>query len=465
MPTIATDRKVFSLLEVTRSIQKTLAKRYTNKYWVKAEMVKLNHYPQSGHCYPELIETRDGKKVAQLPGVIWKDDFGYIDRKFRQIAKQPLSDGISILFYASISFHPEHGLQLRIHNIDPTYTLGELARQRLETIGKLKADGIFQQNKFTLMPMLPHRVAVISVESSKGYRDFLSIDKNPWKYKFFHLLFPAVLQGERAVKSISGQLSRIRTVLSHFDVVAIIRGGGGDIGLTAFDNYELAKAVAEFPIPVITGIGHSTNETVCEMVAYKNAITPTDLVGYLLQKFHNFSVPVKEATEKIVDWVPSMLREESQALQNAGRLFKAGSRNLLQSHRSFVEDCLTRVRKEPLKFLADMTQGLTRNAGSIQQEVRMTIVSSREQLRARLSDLTRSSQMKLSSSSREVDTIDQRVRDMSPAEVLRRGYSITRINGRALRSQAQVHTNDILATELLDGVLTSTVTSSKPNKS
>ena len=283
MPETVADRSIFSLLEVTRSIQKTLADRYGSSFWVKAEMNKLNHYPHSGHCYPDLVEKKDGKVIAQLRSVLWKDDYLRINHSFLRLVKTPLKDGISMLFCARITFDPVHGLSLRIIDIDPAFSLGELEREKIETLEKLRAAGIFDRNKNLKIEPVPQRIAIISVETSKGYADFQKvIANNAWGYRFFHFLFPSVLQGDRAVESIVYQLNRIRKVISHFDAVAIIRGGGGEVGLSCFNDYELASEIALFPLPVITGIGHATNETVVEMIAYKNAITPTDLANYLL---------------------------------------------------------------------------------------------------------------------------------------------------------------------------------------
>ena len=297
-------RKIFSLYEVTRSIQKTIADRYKDAYWIKAEMNKLNFYRQSGHCYPELVEKHDGKVIAQIRSNLWKDDYLRINSMFQRVLNEPLKEGIKILFLATISFHPEHGMTLRIMDVDPSFTLGDLEREKQETIKKLRSDGIYQKNKDLILPMLPQRIAIISVQTSKGYADFLSVLSSAgssWQYKFFHLLFPSLLQGDKAIQAIIYQLRQIRKVVRHFDVVAIIRGGGGDIGLSCYNNYELAREIALFPIPVITGIGHATNETVVEMIAYENAITPTKLAEFLIQKFHDFSTPIKNAQERIID--------------------------------------------------------------------------------------------------------------------------------------------------------------------
>src|SRR5688572_316910 len=181
MPEQLGERKVFSLMEVTQSIQRTIVERYQSAFWVKAEMNKLNHYTHSGHCYPELLEKSEGKTVAQLKATLWKSDYIRINDNFLQVLKEPVKDGIKILMYASIGFDPMHGLSLRIHDIDPVFSLGELEREKLETLDKLRREGIYSLNKQKQLPLLPQRLAIISVETSKGLSDYLKIlDHNPW---------------------------------------------------------------------------------------------------------------------------------------------------------------------------------------------------------------------------------------------------------------------------------------------
>src|SRR5690606_26888894 len=182
------------------------------------------------------------------------------------------------------------GISLRIIDIDPNFSLGLLVREKQQSIERLRKEQIFDANRRIPFPLLPKRIAIISVETSKGLADFLNIlDHNDWHYRFEYSLFPALLQGEKAIGSIIGQLHKIAESGSQFDAVALIRGGGGDVGLSCYNHYALASEIARFPIPVLTGIGHATNETVSELVAYKNAITPTGLAEFLIQHFHNFS--------------------------------------------------------------------------------------------------------------------------------------------------------------------------------
>ncbi|MDP1622544.1 MAG: exodeoxyribonuclease VII large subunit [Bacteroidales bacterium] len=438
MPEKISDRTIFSLSEVAGSIQKTLSERYTTSFWIKAEMNKLNHYPQSGHCYPDLVEKTAGKIVAEMRSTIWKDDFQRINDHFVNVLHEPLKNGIKILFSAKISYHPVFGLSLRILDIDPAWSLGELEKEKLQTIEKIRKEGLFNANRSLMLPLLPQRIAVISVETSKGYADFRKIiDDNEWGYSIFHMLFPALLQGEKAVPSIVGQMERIMQVKHHFDAVAIIRGGGGDIGLACYNNYELAKAIALFPIPVITGIGHSTNETVAEMVAFRNAITPTEMADFLIQKFHNFSVPLKKMQETIINKLTRLLRDEKSGILNTTRYFKSVTLSRLAQRRNMIQQEVKAVNLQSTWFL-NRKQEMILNAKI---------------------DLFDKSVRFMQYQLKEICSMQKNIELMDPVNVLNRGYSITLVNDKAVRSVCEVGTGTMLKTILADGNILSTTLS------
>ncbi len=379
--------------------------------------MELNFYKHSGHCYPELVEKQNGKVIVQIKSHLWKDDYIRANNNFQILLKEPLKDGIKILFLAKISFDPAHGLSLWIMDIDPSYTLGDLEKEKQETIKRLMEEGIFNRNKTLRFPLLPQRIAIISVDTSKGYADFLKvIETNSWKYKFFHLLFPSLLQGDKAVDAISRQLQRIKRVKSHFDVVAIIRGGGGDVGLSCYNSYSLAKAIALFPIPVITGIGHATNETVTEMVSFSNAITPSKSAEFLLQTFHNFSVPVQDAEKKIVDKSMRLISEEKTKFQSELKLFRSVTENILTINDNEMRGILKSLSRSSIQF----------------KHTRI-----------------------------DLDNIEKNIINMSPEIVLKRGYSIALLNGKAIKNISQVKSGDTIDTVVFDGRIVSTVKSTK----
>jgi len=415
MPEEIKDKKVYSLMEVMNSVQRLLSERYKNAFWVKAEMNKLNFYKQSGHCYPDLVEKQNGKIVAQVRAVLWGVDYQRIDDLFRKTLNESLKDGIKILFMAKIMFDPTRGMTLRIFDIDPGYTLGDLEKEKQETIRRLREENVFTLNKSLQIPLLPQRIAIISVETSKGYNDFLGkINSNPWNYKFFYMLFPSVLQGDGIIRSITAQLNRIRKVQHHFDAVAIVRGGGGDIGLASYNSYELAHEIATFPLPVLTGIGHITNETVTEMVAYKNRITPTDLADFFIQQFHNFAESVNKAMRQLTVSTERFLRSERTQL--------ASKRQFLCSSASGFAD----------RRMNDITL-----------------------IQSQLSDKL---QLRLREENMRLDNFGKTVNNLNPREVMRRGYSMTLHNGRPVKNAAGLKVGDTLRTVVYEGAVTSKVT-------
>ena len=439
--------QVFTLKQVVSSIRKTIENRYSKLYWVKAEMHKLN-LASSGHCFPELVQKEDGKIVAEMRGNIWKSQYQRINKRFIETVKEPLKDDTTLLLQVKVSFHETYGMSLQIMDIDPQYSLGELQRERQETLRRLQKEGLLNANQALHFPLLPKRIAVISAASTKGLSDFLSIvGKNSWGYSFFTMLFPAQLQGDLAASSIVAQLEKIKRVKDHFDIVVIVRGGGGEVGLSCYNNYQLCKGIAEFPLPVLTGIGHSTNLTVAEMVSFRNAITPTELGEFLIQTFHNFSVPLKDAVKSIKHYAVSKIINEKGVLENHSRIFK----NVVKQAVYSGNERLRSYRKE------------------IKAVYRLSVQSSKEDLRGMEQNVYRNSTLSLVGHRTHVDEVSislpvnvktvfikekarldqlkQSIRLMDPMNILNRGYSITTRNGKTLSDANTAEKGDIIVTK------------------
>lgn len=428
------EKKIFTLSSLTKSIENVIKAHCNKVVWIKAEIVKLNYYPKSGHCYPTLVEKKNGKVIAELRGNIWGGHFETINNKFKSVLKEELKDDMTVVIKGAVTYHPLHGLALNITDIDPEYTLGELAREKAETIEKLKAENIFNANKQTSLSTLPKTIAIISVETSKGYGDFMDvIKKNPWGYQFHFLLFPAILQGERAVSTIIQQLEKIRLNVGVFDAIAIIRGGGGEIGLSCFDNYKLAEKIANFPIPVLTGIGHSTNETVSELVSYETFITPTKIAEFLLQKFHDFATPLNENTRKIANEAEWMFKTQKTNLKETARLFCSLTTNAMNNSRGNLRELVFQL--ENLSLLR-------------MQEEQNSLVQTKRTLLSGFSKPIEESKATL-------QFTEEKIRMLSPTNILKRGFSITRQNGKVLRSTNQLDPQVLIKTQLYSGTVLS----------
>jgi exodeoxyribonuclease VII large subunit len=353
-----------------------------------------------------------------------------------KILHEPLKSGIKILFSAKISYNPVYGLSLRILEIDPSWSLGELEKEKQQTLEKIKKEGLFHRNKSLIPALLPQRIAIVSVQTSKGYADFCKmIDENEWGYSFFYMLFPALLQGENAIGSIINQLENIKKVKHHFDAVAIIRGGGGDIGLTCYNSFELSRTIALFPLPVITGIGHSTNETVAEMVAFKNAITPTELADYLIQKFHNFAVPVNKALDTITAKFTRLLQDEKKRILNTMRFFRSVTLSRLAQSRNELRQEVRALQQQSSYFVKrkkaqDLTENIFNGAIAF--------------INVQMKDVTNA---------------ERTVELLNPLNLLKRGYSLTLADGKVLKTVSEVDEGTILTTILADGRIVSTAKS------
>ena len=332
------NEKVFSLKEVASSVKRTLNARYGSSFWVKAEMIKLNHYPYSGHAFPDLIEKQDDVIVAQMRAVIWSADFKRIRDKFRSCGLADLTDGITILFRASILFDEFYGLSLRIIDIDTSFTLGEMEKQRMLCIERLKAEGIYSLNSSLSLPAVPKRFAIVSVGSSKGYNDFMQIvRKFSSRFAIFTHLFPSLLQGDGAINSISEALDRINEVADCFDAVLIIRGGGGDVGLNCYNHYNLCRAVALCKLPVLTGIGHASNQTVAEQIAWRNFITPTDLADFLFSGFNNAYLEVLNLSKQLKSNADSILNTNNERVKLLSESLKHKIENRILSEKERLQ--------------------------------------------------------------------------------------------------------------------------------
>ncbi|MBR4264644.1 MAG: exodeoxyribonuclease VII large subunit [Bacteroidales bacterium] len=284
MSEIIHNKKVHLLSDFVVSISNAINKLYNGHYWIKAEISKLNFFQKSGHCYPELVQNSNGSPVASLSAFIHKFDYQKINRKFLETIGEPLKDGMEVLLYCKVYFSRTRGLKLTILDIDIDNIIGVQSLQKRDNINALKSEGVFAMNKQLVLPRIVKRLAIISVETGKGYADFMSIINNSKHCHFHTTLLNSVMMGERAVSEISASFRAILGMKDCFDAVCIIRAGGGDASLQCFNSLELARLVAKFPLPVLAGIGHATNETIVEMVSNLSFVTPSELANFLIDR-------------------------------------------------------------------------------------------------------------------------------------------------------------------------------------
>jgi exodeoxyribonuclease VII large subunit len=451
------DRQVFTLKQVVSSIRKTIEDRYLHAYWVKAEIYKFNRFP-SGHAFPEIVQRENEKIVAQLTGTIWKQNYERINQQFIEVVKEPLRDGSNLLMQVKITFSELYGLSLQIIDIDPSFSLGEVQKQREETLNRLQKEGVLNLNQSLTFPLLPKRIAVISADSSKGLSDFMEVlNTNEEGYTFFTFLFNAYLQGDQAVDSIIQTLEKIKKVRHHFDLVVIVRGGGAEVGMTCYNHYELCKAIATFPLPILTGIGHSTNLNVAEMIAYRNAITPTKLAEFLIQTFREFDQEIRFGQQVTRTKAMDVLFNANQQLDALLRLFKQISKHsagiskqhlvdLTKSLEYNSQKCVTKNQNQ----LKNIVVQISHNAKFDIKERFNIINQYQEKLKFRSSNL-------LISTSRNIVEIEKNLDLLDPIHVMKRGFSITRQNGKAITSSSEIENEVEIVTEVAEGQFRSIV--------
>jgi exodeoxyribonuclease VII large subunit len=424
-----------TLKQLNRNIRAAISE-HTGQYWVVAEIASMNVNHKSGHCYLELVEKKDEKTVARMKATIWASKYVTLGPAFRFGTGSELSPGMKVLMYVTVSFHEVYGLSLNITDIDPSFTLGEMAMNRKRIIERLRKEGIIDRNKALAMPAVPQRIAVISSSTAAGFGDFLKrIDDNPYGYAFTLTLYEAYMQGERAGQSMMSALDKCRKNTKRHDIVVIIRGGGSQVDLQSFDNYELARKVALLPIPVITGIGHERDETVLDSVAHMRLITPTAAAEFIVSLAREFDNKIDELGSSLIT--------------SAADRLASGRDRLAVLTRSLHIDCdrhLTSNRHVLVSRAKDFEYATVRTVSDIQGKIT-----------SRATALSFYTERYMSIRHEDISRLETKVGLLDPDNILKRGYSVTTFNGKPLRNVTGIGKGDIISTRLHRGIITSTV--------
>ncbi len=480
---IAVNQKSYSLLEVLQSIQSVIKNTYGSKlFWVRCELSRISLHTQSGHCYLELIEKNESSILAQLHGIIWADKYNAICEKFLSITQTKLGSGIKVMFQCSVSFHPVHGLSLFITDIEPSFTLGEMARMKNESIAKLKAEGLFDLNRRQPISIIPGRIAVISVDTSRGYQDFISTLENyPRRFLIKCTLFDAVLQGENAVPSFIRAIKIIEDRKKDFDAIVIVRGGAGDAGLACYDDYSLAATIARTSLPVISGIGHATNETVVEMVSFKNCITPTAAATFLLEKFELQANRLSENTTVLRKASKTYFSDEKQTLSSYIEVFCLMVNHRLSEQEFELKSLHAAMPSFVNSYLLISKQFLTQSIHTVVNakklgnhfvflsDLNRVVLEIRDKavfLLSSSNEAIKKQNLKVATQTIErqkelLEYITGKVNLLDPVNTLKRGYSITRHNGKVLTDAQIAKPGMSLETTLANGILHSTIDKKK----
>ena len=447
------------LYQLNCLVKRELKNRFPDSFLVIAEIADVKEN-RSGHCYLELVEKReeDDAVIATARATIWAFTYRMLKPYFETTTGKSLQKGIKVLVRVEIVFHELYGYSLNIKDIDPTFTIGDLERKRKEIIDRLTQEGVIDMNRELEFPMLPKTVAIISSPTAAGYGDFVDqLHRNVYGYAFHTKLFPAVMQGEKTTESIIAALERIYEYESLFDVVVIIRGGGSQTDLGSFDSYELAANVAQFPIPILAGIGHERDETIVDRVAYRSVKTPTAAAAFLIECFNEVDSVLEDAKETLVRETRRILQEEKTRQVVRITEFKQFTRLFLEGQANNLTLSSRRVEHASRLFVQNRINGLNQ----LKMRVEGMVGALFERQRNRLDDMQKTMVRKtteLFTANRYfLELAETKMKYVDPKNILEKGFSITRINGKAVRETDRVKKGDVLETELFRGIIRSEI--------
>lgn len=468
-----------SLSELNNQIKAQLDDAFPNLLWIRAEISELNTN-RTGHCYLELVEIDDATKeiVARCRATIWSYTFRMLKPYFETTTGQALAEGLKVLVNAKVEFHPVYGMSLNIRDIDPSYTMGDMARKRREIILQLEEDGVLEMNKELELPLVPQRIAIISSPTAAGLQDFQNqLANNAYNIHFYTKLFPAIMQGKDTAASIIIALEQVFQYEDFFDVVVIIRGGGAQIDLASFDHYELAYHITQLPLPVITGIGHDKDETAVDLVAHTKLKTPTAVAEFLISGAAAFEQTLDDLKDRFVEEVEDRLQTEKEKLQHALQNFKQGVRQLVTEENNRFELTTFKLKKSAPTFLSNKKQELQQHKYLIEKLGKGHTNEQKHQLNRKLDNLhffmQRQFRIKrthwrqteqelkirlegnLKTQQNKLRSFEEKIRLVDPEKVLKRGYSLTYRNGELVKSVQKLTKGNELVTQLADGKITS----------
>lgn len=328
--------KQYSLSELCQNIEEVLAEEFASTYWVRAEVASLS---VRGHCYMELVEKASTKNIAaKVRATCWQQMYGILSPYFEAETGQKISVGMQVLLEVEMSFHAVYGLSLNIVGIDPTFTLGDMARQRQETIQRLKDDGVMDMQSSLEIPSLPRRIAVISSADAAGYGDFChQLENNSGGFQFRTQLFAAIMQGDQSAKSIIQSLQQIADEIDKWDIVVIVRGGGASTDLRNFDDYELASHCAQFPLPIIAGIGHTRDISIVDMVVHSSVKTPTAAAEWLINAMQQQADRIAELYTRLQRAIQHTINQQHIRIEQLQQALQYASKKHLYQLRSQLE--------------------------------------------------------------------------------------------------------------------------------
>lgn len=428
--------KRYSLQQLNALVRKNIERTMPDEYWVEAEVAELHE--SGGHCYIDLIQkdADTNTPVARASARCWKSSWIIIKANFVKGTGQQLAKGMKALLRVYAQFHENYGFSWIVTDIDPTYTVGDMAMKRAEIIRQLKAEGVFEANRELSLPLFAQRIAVISSATAAGYGDFCNqLADNPYGYKFQTQLFASIMQGEGVEQGVIEALNKIFVQIDDFDCVVIARGGGATSDLSGFDTLQLARNVANFPLPIITGIGHDRDESVLDMISFKRVKTPTAAADFLIDHLHQVDIVLDDFAQRITRYATEKMNAEK----------------LRMNHLAVrIPSLFAVVKTKQTARLDAMMQKLEHRARKKVDEGKVDT----ERLQQRLLSAVN---QKITRENHRIEILQQKTQSLDPQLLLQRGYSITLHNGHSVRDPKTLPPGTEITTRLQKGTLKSVV--------
>ncbi|EGV28949.1 exodeoxyribonuclease VII, large subunit [Segatella oulorum F0390] len=428
--------KTVTLFELNNLVREVISSTLSEEYWVEAELSEVHEV--RGHCYMELIQKElfSNTPVAKASAKCWKNKWTLLREKFEKVTREGLKPGMKVLLKVYADFHEAYGFAWIVTDINPEFTMGDMARKRQEIIDTLKREGVFELQKELVLPLFAQRIAVISSENAAGYGDFChQLADNPQQLKFYTRLFPAVMQGEGVEESVIGALNSINENIEKFDAMVIIRGGGATSDLSGFDTLRLAENVANFPIPIITGIGHDRDESIVDMVAHTKVKTPTAAAALLIDHLNHVLERLLDAQAELI----AAVRHRSELEQ---------ARLVRMSEKIPMLFSLVKTRQEQRieRHLTNITASL--NDKLSREHHRLSLIENQ---------LSPTLLQQMTKENYRLQLLQQRLEALNPQRLLQRGYSITLCKGKVVKDSRQLKAGDEIETKLANGKITSII--------
>ncbi len=448
-----------SLSQLNNQIKEAIGLSFPDTVWVIAEISEIRTV-RSGHCYLELIEKDEANDIvrAKARATIWAYTFRMLKPYFETTTKQELASGLKVLVRASVEFQEVYGFSLNIKDIDPSYTLGDIARKRLEVIRQLEEEGVMDMNKEVELEAVPQKLAIISSSTAAGYEDFVNqLENNPYGFKIYHKLFQATMQGNEAEQSIISALERVYEYEDYFDAVVIIRGGGSTSDLMCFDGYWLAVNIAQFPIPVLTGIGHERDESVADMVAHTRLKTPTAVAEFIVDRIGNFSAYLDDLKDHFADGVKNQLTDQKYRLDRAITAFHPLVSKVIIQKRRQPQEAAQRLHFAVKSYFDNQQLYFSHVKESVHYLIKKQVKGNLQQCQFHQTQLKIELAAYFKNKAQKLTLAENTAKLSDPVNILERGYSITYKDGVPIKSIDQLKSGDDLQTVLQKGTIISKI--------